>query len=420
MKQNTNILIITSFLTLACGQLQGLTKKQFRQLDQLRRELDKRFEEDIPNVEGYDWLITNEKIIEQMRQLDRPTAAVYQEQQNMFMQEVKVEEFEEGEYEISEDLKKTLAQFEGLYEPVEAEITAQQNRIKQYSTVNFSKAYENIEKMKEQLAIIGIDLAQENIPGGVDKFLQASQEGMDALEKRLADAVFGNLVKLADPIIEELGTMKDHIEELSKSSNPFKFDENLIMTSIKDKIIPRLDAIFQQGLLTKLFFKDLVAENVWEDVSGKAQTIVESVNKFFEKLYKYTDHLISLASSAKERSELKKSKFNITVEAILIMQNVLQDLYPKLKDVFDKSGLLLLEEITFPEESEIISPLKKDLYIAYEAKESSKKDKICVLDHKLLWGALFDVTEDKLSRTSPFLDEIKDILEETENKWESQ
>jgi len=56
MKQNTNILIITSFLTLACGQLQGLTKKQFRQLDQLRRELDKRFEEDIPDIEGGDWL----------------------------------------------------------------------------------------------------------------------------------------------------------------------------------------------------------------------------------------------------------------------------------------------------------------------------------------------------------------------------
>ena len=84
MKKNTNIFIIIGVIVLACWQLQGLTKRQFFELNQLKQQLDKRYGIGIPASKGSDWLDKNTEIIEQMKRLDPPTAATYQEQQDEF------------------------------------------------------------------------------------------------------------------------------------------------------------------------------------------------------------------------------------------------------------------------------------------------------------------------------------------------
>ena len=89
MKQNTNIFIMIGIITLTCGQLHGLTRKQFFQLNQFKKQLDTRYKRGIPGINQADWLKENRKIIEQIRRLDRPTATTYQKKQNRFDQRIR-------------------------------------------------------------------------------------------------------------------------------------------------------------------------------------------------------------------------------------------------------------------------------------------------------------------------------------------
>jgi len=70
-------------VTLVCGQLYGLSPGQFTKLKILETQLQERFAASFTGeADLKTWATENQEIINRMRQLDRPTAARYQKQQD--------------------------------------------------------------------------------------------------------------------------------------------------------------------------------------------------------------------------------------------------------------------------------------------------------------------------------------------------
>jgi len=360
-----------------------------------------------------------------MRQLDRPTAAVYQEQQNMFAEEGKAEEFEEGEYEISEQLKQSLAQFDSLYEPAEREITDQEAiSLDQYLTVDFSEAHRKIEEIKKEGAIMKAGLAQEGISGGVDKFFLDSQLRIDLLEKHLAYAVLNNLVKLADPIIKSLDNIEKYIKK-SLSNNEF-VDQEEFNHVLENYVVSRLESVFKGNLFEKLSLRKLVTDSVWQNASKSAEIIEEKLGKLINNFYGYTNDLVKYVMLTDNRSNLRRDRFNSISYAIGTLQKIVNQLYYSTVDRFEKIGLLSdTDFVKFDDTARSkISDLKKNLYVEYRVEQVfDKKNKpvqgyISILSVALM-GLAFSVDDarDTLQDIKPSLDDIKKILDQTPNPW---
>ena len=88
MKQGTNVFVIIGLITLACGQLHGLTLEQSAKLDQLKQKLEIRYAKGIPSIEPMEWLRENGEIIEQIEELDFLAASPYKRKQNLFFKKI--------------------------------------------------------------------------------------------------------------------------------------------------------------------------------------------------------------------------------------------------------------------------------------------------------------------------------------------
>ena len=304
MKQNTNIFIMIGVITLVCGQLQALTKRQFFELDQLKQQLDKRYDAGIPEEGEQDWLEQNVVIIEQMRRLDSPTAAEYQVDQDVFRETVEEQEIikkgrarlEEIEKGVPEEEAAEVAEQERLAEGageeeaeepekkeaelIEVKIQALGKAITdelakspaRYAEIDFKPIYGNIEGLEQEIKLVEKKLTE-------DVFIHLLWK-KDELTNQLANAVLDNLRKLAYPIIDEVKRIAEYIRETKRTD----FRKELVLAPITDVIIGRLNRANQKGLLVDEVLMLGAAQDVRENAKVTAQTIIDQVNILFDTL----------------------------------------------------------------------------------------------------------------------------------------
>ncbi len=123
MNKNRNMLIMIGIVTLACGQLYGLSPRQLAKLRRFETELKERFAGRPERGQEGAWLEENRRIIGEIRRLDRPTAAEYQRRQDDFSGKIKAER-ERIEAEAEAAQKIAALERERQRERIEAEAEA--------------------------------------------------------------------------------------------------------------------------------------------------------------------------------------------------------------------------------------------------------------------------------------------------------
>jgi len=390
MKQNANIFIIVGVIALVCGQLQGLTRRQFFELDQLKQQLDKRYNAGVPEAEQGDWLDENVAIIKQIRRLDLPTAATYEKKQNIFVKRAELRR-------VREEAEESLAQIsQAAAEPIEVKIEMISKAIgdelakspDQYDQIDFNKMIQPIQELKNEIILAKKRLTYR-------KLSDLWRQEYIKLPTQHADAVLTNLTRLAHPIIDQVNRVKGYIEQLRKSGNSFNFDSNQINDPMIRKIVPRLDSAYQKGLLLNIRFLIMAQGLVQRDARKSADNITGHIAKLIGELVAYVDKLNVLSRDNKANYRLSVENFNTTVQAILVMKNVTDDLYVKLQSIF-RNGITLIEDLTEKIDllAQELSRLKADLYNVYEV-EKEAGDKITILYDT--FSAVLDYTERKRS-----------------------
>jgi len=252
----------------------------------------------------------------------------------------------------------TVEQFSEAIEQIQAELAKSPDN---YQEVDFSKAFTFLGKVHKA------------IPNELDSHQKEALEDMAfELEKRLAHALFINLIRLAGPITEQIDEIIQYIKVIEQTSTPFTLDNSFIKDPITNEINPRLDFAFQKGLLSNPAFVPVVEKEIWEDASQTAMAITASVINLLNKLTTYVQQLNKISKTKKEEepaNDFTKDHFNKTAQAILIMKWVTNNLYSKLKYIFPKK-MLLISDLTsvIDQRYEIFSELKYDLYRIYEVR----------------------------------------------------
>jgi len=446
MKQNTNIFVMIGLLALACGQLQGLTRRQFFKLDQLRQELNVRYRRGVPERDGDDWLEENKAIIEQIRQLDPPTAITYQKKQNIFVKKVEqhrarekaeasfaqmretrkeaervaAEETESvaaaermrmvAEKAAEEARKKEIAvqEIQARIQTVSKAISVQLAKSPdEYKEVNFSKVSADIGQISKAIT----DVQGQLTPTDFENL----QNEANQLNRELADAIFNNLIKLALPIIKYINDMESYIERIKQSGDPFNFDRFEIKDSIDREINPRLDAAYQDGLLLDATIYNTVSSDTQKNARNTAKRITGQVRNVLDKLSAYIKQCNKISQSEKDDKKLSRDHFAGTVRAIKTMSDVINDLYAKLPGIFRNEDTKLLTndlKIAIAMQGGELTTLKENLYIIYEVRRTAE-DKIEILYYfpgSMFSSAgfyYFDLKKDPLAGIYPSVDMIK-------------
>jgi len=367
MKQNTNIFVKTAVIVLICGQLQGLSRKQFFKLDQLKQELNVRYRRGVPARGGTDWLEANRVIIEQMRKLDSPTAAMYQKKQKIFAQRVAQRAaVEEAEKQVIEPIKEKIT---SVKQHIAVELAKSPNS---YGGVNFSGIFNEIEKISQSIYDVRNQITEPSI--------QILNDSLGLLDTQFADAVLTNLVRLRDPVIGKVEEVKVIIEDLQKSQTYFRFDKDAIGSLIAE-IAKRLTAASQKNLLVS---SDVMADKAmlgtWEKAARAAKLITNVIDRLLGVFDDYIEFLNERSQEDKNNDRLLEDHFDRTAQAILtVSSRVIGDLYSRLQTIFI-NGFPFIDDLThyIKYQRTIFSELKTNLYNIYEVKEG-KGSKITIL-----------------------------------------
>jgi len=374
MKQNSNIFIIIGVVALVFGRLLGLTRKEFFELDQLKQKLDKRYNAGVPTGKKDDWLDKNVAIIKQIRRLDRSTAVTYQKRQDIFLEKVQ-------EQRKAQAVQERLAQISrAAAKPIQGKIEAISKAIRdelakspdQYDQINFGQMIASIQELKNEITLARAGLTDRDL---IDLRMQETIK----LPKQLADAVLANLMRLARPIIDQVNEVKDYIEQRRKSSNPFDFDSDQIEDPIIREIKPRLDSAYQAGLLLNPHFINIARGLAWRFAMKKADNITSHIAQLLDEFAGYIDELNGRSREDKNNNRLLAKNFDATVQAILVMKNVTDNLYAWLPSKF-RYRVILIEDLTEKMNSlgQLLSGLKIGLYNIYGV-EKGTGDKITIL-----------------------------------------
>jgi len=113
-----------------------------------------------------------------------------------------------------------------------------------------AKSPDNYQEVDFSRTFTFLDQVYRAIPNESNSHQREALENMVfELEKRLAHALFINLIRLAGPITEQVGETIQYIKVIEQTSTPFTLDNSFIKDPITDEINPRLDSAFQKGLL---------------------------------------------------------------------------------------------------------------------------------------------------------------------------
>jgi len=240
MKQSTNIFIMMGVIVLVCGQLQGLTRRQFFELDQLKQELNMRYRGGVPaRGQRGDWLEGNLALIEQIRRIDPPTAAMYQKKQDIFARRV-------VQRRVAEEVEAELAGMEKAAEEgivllpeqpsapsLEKQFALQERELlalKKEPSIMKELGIEAAEILAEAILgeyakVVGAAVAGtavgatigDSIEQAVAKAVQAGQRGAEAARTAAAavkESITGEQVALAQ---KQIGTLAQALTEAAKA-----------------------------------------------------------------------------------------------------------------------------------------------------------------------------------------------------------
>ena len=379
MKKNINVFIMMGIITLACGQLHGLTKREFFELNQLEQKLNARYTAGISVQDPDAWLDGNVTIIEQIRKLDPPTAVKYQKRQNLFAKRARQGKVAEGVKEGAEKISKEGAERirkeqEVAEAKVEAEKTVQkiQKMVQTVSkNINVQRAkspehYDKVDFSDIPTAIGTISQAITEAQGQLTEISYRSlQDKVNQLNTKLADAVLTNLLNLADPIIEHITSIDKYIEELHSGYDPFNFDNNKIENSINNEIQSRLYSAYQQHLLLSENVHNKSQPKILINAIETAKKIVLQSEELLSRFTRYIQYLNRINQETKDSEEEKLSVNNFvkTAQAIRVMDYVLKSLYSPLNSLF-RNNIKLINNLTsnILGKENIISSLKTKLY----------------------------------------------------------
>ncbi len=445
MNKNKNMLIMIGIVTLACGQLYGLSPRQLAKLRRFETQLKERFAGRPERGQEGAWLEENRRIIGEIRRLDRPTAAEYQRRQDDFSGEIKAEraraiaeaetaqiiaalerekieaEAEAAQIIVALEKKRTMEEAEAAQKIAALERERKQER-EAARIEEEARVPEEVVIAAEEIghAIIDVkadivqilaaspvrltDINFSRIPLAIEKvrsiiaeklvqFPQADfnalENEIDKLQTELANALIKNLKRLFKPTVEELGVIVKYISMLQGAKNPFNFDENQIKNPINNLINKDLilDKIFQGGLLLD-HLKNADME-LMRNAETHATYIANAVDQLL--IVAYIKKLNRLSEEKKKANELTVVDFNATARAIQTMKWVIAHLYGQLQDGFgnDDVRLIDLTENINARKSEL-SNLKRQLYDIYGVKSGASENTIKILYSK------FDPAEGKM------------------------
>jgi len=376
MKQNINIFIMIGIIFLAGGQLQGLTRKQFFKLDQLKQKLDLRYRGGIPEKSRVNWLTANSAIIEQIKQLDSPTAAAYAKKQKVFKKkilslavrtETEEEEMErklkEEEDEAERVLKKQFASaekpristkklriIESMVISVEQLIKDEGDKLPRgYKKVNFSGVLNEIEK-------INIKFNEQS-----SEFTEQDSTHLVAMIKTLwedfAYAIINNFKSSFRVITVYIDSMRSNIEKM-KAGEFLDFDKSVIEV-LAEKIRGDITAAYQDGFLVTSAIMTNIDKNDWDKAIEEAMSIAELVGQLLGKFAFYISSLNQKSLKDKNNARLAEANFDVTAQAIRVMHLVMNDLYIGLQRTFGAGNYPLIANF-----SDGINMQKKIAFIA--------------------------------------------------------
>jgi len=323
-KAITNILVLLGFITIFCSQLYGLTPRQLARLRSLETELKTRFKAG-PGANPKAWAARNQTIINQIRQLDPPSAADYQSRQDDFTREVKeriareAAETRAGQAE-QERLEEAAERMAELREETEARITAQEEA----------------------------------------KQLKEARRTEQSKRTRDADNVLAN-------VGEEIKKLKLMLKTPFESEEIFEMPTNKIQ-AIKDNIEPLLHRI--ESLLAT------ANELYWQDISPQVKHLTNqdalNFNNFIIGTFNRFSIQITNLNKNTNLDSRNKVNFEKTAQAIRNMKIIL-DIYRRLPRVL---GFILFNQ----EDTQInkvikqieggLSKFKIKLYTKYNAKKA--------------------------------------------------
>jgi len=254
MNKNKSLVLMIGIIALSCGQLFGLTRRQFQELDGLKKQLDQRFVDRWIGPTADAWLKENQNIIARMRRIDPKAAATYQQEQGRFQRTVREVRRQmlravEAEGRV-ENLQRELRQFQEIVEPAEKAAP---------------------EEFRLQVA----DLQQQLTESQAQ--LQQQQIDLDAAQEQARK----------EPDLERLTQLTQRVRELETARGDVQRErdqwENLlkgINVSIDRKLVTLSEKIFGKisNLRTFQTSKDI------NKTKGEVETILPKIEEYIEFL----------------------------------------------------------------------------------------------------------------------------------------
>ncbi len=387
MNKNRNKWIMIGIIAVTCGQLFGLTRKEFAQLNRFKKQIEARFAAG-PEVGRLDaWSKENEAIIGQMRRLDRRTAAKYQRTQAIFTAQIAAAGREAEALDLAAT-RARLAQKEAaaLHAQLEEAARARELEIKAkiealaLAETKTTEARDLLGQLgqaaQKLLRAEGLKVEVEMLEKEITNLTEAlatvdaeKKETIARLEREVQNARNAK-IQAMDNILTKAIAQNDPISRAIGLINPRSTPDEIDLI-----IIRKIDPLF-------FYIRELLSVS-WGDASqARRDQVLESATNLTKQIEgivgNFGKHIVDRNANSqalKDNFQLSRKDFDDTAQAILAMKIVIAGLYEKLPQIFDnvfsaETKNELNRKIALP--NKILSKLKTDLYNIYEARQAKR------------------------------------------------
>ena len=197
----------------------------------------------------------------------------------------------------------------------------------------------------------------------------------------IANIILYNVTELSSPFYRLTQEIESYILRLYTSDDPFNFKKKEVVNLIDGS---NIESVYKEGSLR--FISDIRPDTLdktdqesFKLATELAENMVIWVSELLWKFTEYIKFLNTTSEVEKSNKKLSVNHFNATVQAILSMKEVIDNLYVWLQDEFG-TGVKLIDNLTesIAKQNQMLSTLKISLYYIYKA-EQEAGNKITIL-----------------------------------------